>query len=109
MSLIYTPPILTPAQNFCLKFQKDFTFTFNFSKTQVMNRFNSVWNNPDQENLSPDKAWQALGTNAVLVRHSIMAIAQFVNSIVPNTVSVIEPTDWNITENKDGSITAVHT
>lgn len=107
MSLINQPSPLTPAQQFLMQFQQAFTMSFNFSKQHVANRFNSIWNNSDQKNLSPDKAWAALGTNAVFVRHSLITAAQMINVWVPNSISVTEPNGWQVTENNDGTITAM--
>ena len=67
--------------------------------------FNQIWNNADQANLSPDKSWAALGVNAVKIRTAFQGIIAFLNEINPGSISLVEPSNYTIVQNSDGSIT----
>lgn len=73
---------------------------FGITKT-----FNQIWLNPDQVNLNPTAAWAALGTDAVTVRTAFVNMYQLVNRLVPNSLNLVEPKNYTIVQNQDGSIT----
>ena len=68
------------------QFRSQITIRSNALFTQMkqsgMMLFNSFWVNPDQTNLSPDKTWAAMGTDAVAARHAYLGMASFVNAVV---------------------------
>lgn len=80
---------------------------FHVLSSAVTTWFHEIWNNPDQVNLSPDKAWAALGVNAVAVRTSFGGLVAFINAAAPGALTLAEPTNWTLTQNQDGSILAV--
>lgn len=75
---------------------------------QILTIYNLIWNNADQANLSPDKAWAALGTNAVAMRTNALAVIAAINSVMPAALPSGEPAGWTVVQNNDGSITATH-
>lgn len=66
---------------------------------QAEMQYNNFWQNPK---LTPQQAADALGTDAVTLRHLWLALVSFVNTVQPGTLTFNEPA---LTENQDGSIT----
>lgn len=103
MSLIQSSP-LTPSQILANRVQQIANGLYNSIVFEMKSLFNGIWNNPS---LTPDLAWAALGTNAVQARHAWVGLVQFVNAIQAGSITDVEPGNWTLTENNDGSIIAV--
>ncbi len=104
---IFTPPsTLTSTQKFTAGMASLIQGTFTIFSENMISMYHSIWQNQDQVNLSPDKSWAALGTNAVQYRSAYLAAASFINANHPGLLPD-EPAGWIVTNNQDGSITAV--
>lgn len=105
---LFTPPTpLTPAQ---ILYGQVITGSANYFQALaafLTQKFNLIWSNSDQTNLSPDKAWAALGTDAVGIRMAFGVVVTALNTIQAGVLPLAEPSDWTLTQHDDGSITAV--
>lgn len=103
MGLIIKKQTLTPAQLIASQIQNGATSLLGTMERQIKSWFNMIWNS---SSVTPDAAWAALGTNAVQARHLFVALIQIMASADSSFV-LAEPSNWTLTENQDGSITAV--
>ena len=97
---------VTAAERFHSAISQRSTGLFNQLSSAGLQLYGAFWKNPDQVNLSPDKAWAAMGTDGVTARHAYLGMAAFVNAMIPGTLPA-EPAGWTLTENQDGTVVAV--
>jgi len=65
--------------------------------------FDSMWNN--KMGLTPQQAFDALGTDAVQLIIISNGLQQLVNTLVPNLMNFSVPTGWTMVPNQDGTVT----
>ena len=99
--------LLTPAQKLHQQVSIQTTAMWNGLSNGDKALFNLIWHNQDKVNLSPCQALAALGTDGAAVRASHAALAQFMNSIIPNSNQLIEDPAYTISNNSDGSVNCV--
>jgi len=63
--------------------------------------YNLVWNNP--QGLTPQQVLNGLGADATELFQLAVGMANYVNSIIPNTLPTTTP--YAITFNQDGTVT----
>lgn len=69
--------------------------------------FNLINYNSDQTDCSPDKMWTAFGVQAVKIRSLFQGAAALLNAAQAGTINLVENPAYTLTQNEDGSITAV--
>jgi hypothetical protein len=106
MSFLQSPTTLTPQQILVNNILNGANSLFHIMVQEPTQWFNQIWHNPNP-NLTPDVTWAALGTNAVSIRSAFAALGAFLNSLAPGSFTLVEPTTYTLTQNSDGSISAV--
>ena len=108
---LFTLPPSTPAQAASRQILQGANNLFSSLILGPTQLFKSIWANPNPA-LTPDVVWAQInidavaeGATAVQIHQAFLALIGFMNTIVPGSLPLTEPTGWTLVENSDGTIT----
>lgn len=94
---------ITPAQALSNQLSTQSNNLMNLLQAEYNSWNTLLFNNNDQTNLAPAQAWAALGTNAASLNTLMGAMADFLNTNLPNGFALTAEL-YTVTNNADGTV-----